>query len=114
MRKTSQKYKVCKNLSYLDSLMKYYFSWNTHSVSDLTKVESTDSSLFLSDSAQNCPSNCANTPGCSGFHWDGDSCHLAFGYVSSYGAGENENIEFTGRMTSGQFSQPVSQQSNAS
>lgn len=81
-------------------------SWNTHSVSDLKKVENTDSSLFLSDTAQNCPSNCANTPGCSGFQWDGESCRLGFGYISSYGAGENENIEFTGRMTSGQFSHP--------
>jgi len=73
----------------------------------LKAVENTDASLFLSDTAQNCPSNCANTPGCSGFHWDGNSCHLGFGYISSYGAGENENIEFTGRMTSGQFSQLI-------
>ena len=69
-------------------------------------VENTDTSLFLSDTANNCPSNCANIPGCAGFHWDGDSCHLGFGYIPSYGAGENEKIEFSGRMTSGLFSRP--------
>ena len=71
----------------------------------LKKVENTDASVFLSDTAKNCPSNCANIPGCTGFHWDGNSCHLAFGYINPNGEGENENIEFTGRMTSGQFSQ---------